>query len=158
MHQYCLELGPNRQGHKQGQFQVSKLLSAIHISVDWDRLHDGPSIIGIQQVGLVINHLGGVAQSQNHEVNHHNIATMRSLGANRGIANPAIILSIGPWTFWLCAEMPKCNLTVLAQVTYQQGILQNANADWEDKSSPLHCFCQWLASQIHIHTCYWFIW
>ena len=47
------------------------------------------------------------------------------LGANRGIANLDIISSFGPGTFWRRDEIPKCIFTIWAQVTYQQGKLQN---------------------------------
>ena len=48
------------------------------------------------------------------------------IGANRGIANPEIISSFGPGTFWRRDEIPFCNFTIWAQVTYQQGKSQNS--------------------------------
>ena len=81
----------------------------------------------------------------------------KSLGASRGIANPEIISSSGPGT----DDVTKSQNVILRfgpKSHTNRGNRKIANADWEDKSSPSHCFCQWLASQIHIHICYWFIW
>ena len=58
---------------------------------------------------------------------------------SRGIANPEIISSFGPGTFWRRDEFPKRNFSILAKLTNSQGNRKMGNAHWEDRSSPLHC-------------------
>ena len=79
------------------------------------------------------------------ERDHHwrnprkNITESAAIWASRGIANPEIISSFGPRTFWRRDEVPNRNFSIWAEVTYQQGNHKMGNVHWKDTSSPSHC-------------------